>query len=254
MTRKILGVVHLLPLPGSPDFEDIDLVLERARSDTSKYYEAGFDGIIIENFGDMPFEKEARKETIASMAIVANEIRKTFDFTIGINLLRNDPIGAIAIAGVAKCDFVRINVHVGTYVTDQGIIEGNAGKTLRYRRMFPSIKIYADVHVKHAYPLMNLAIEEAALDCWKRGKADALIVTGKRTGGKIDIEELKRVKQTVGCPVFAGSGVGKNNISEILKYADGAIIGSQVKRNNDPNQPVDEVKAKEIIKLVKSSI
>ncbi len=254
MSKKIFGVVHLLPLPGSPNFEDFDSVLERCKIDASKYYLAGFDGIIIENFGDMPFEKVGRKETIASMAIIASEIRKSFDFSIGINLLRNDPIASIAIAGVTKCDFVRINIHVGTYVTDQGIIEGNPGKTLRYKRLFPFIKIYADVHVKHAYPIMNLAIEDVAMDCWKRGKADALIITGKQTGEKIDIEELKRVKQIVECPVFAGSGVDKGNILEILKYADGVIIGSRVKHKNDPNLPVDEVKANEIIKLVNSSL
>ena len=42
-------------------------------------------------------------------------------------------------------------------LTDQGLIEGNAYDTLRFRQQIcPRVKIFADVHVKHAVPLGQL--------------------------------------------------------------------------------------------------
>ena len=55
----MLGVVHLLPLPGSPGYagESLSAIYDRALADGRAYAEAGFDGLIVENHGDVPFLK-----------------------------------------------------------------------------------------------------------------------------------------------------------------------------------------------------
>lgn len=54
--RAPIGMVHLPPLPGSPAWGgSMDEVLERATKDESILDEEGFDGLVVENFGDVPF-------------------------------------------------------------------------------------------------------------------------------------------------------------------------------------------------------
>ena len=43
-----------------------------------------------------------------------------------LRCLRNDAKSALAIAAAANLDFIRVNVHTGAYLTDQGLIEGEA--------------------------------------------------------------------------------------------------------------------------------
>jgi predicted TIM-barrel enzyme len=53
----LIGVVHLLPLPGSPDFAGgVESIYARALADARAYASAGLDGLIVENHGDIPFE------------------------------------------------------------------------------------------------------------------------------------------------------------------------------------------------------
>ncbi|MFT6364570.1 MAG: putative TIM-barrel enzyme, partial [Planctomycetota bacterium] len=53
---RFLGVVHLLPLPGAPLYGgSMEAVLEAAKRDASALAQGGAGGIIVENFGDLPF-------------------------------------------------------------------------------------------------------------------------------------------------------------------------------------------------------
>jgi len=88
----IIGVVHLLPLPGSPGFKgSLQEIIDRALSDAKALLEGGVDGIIMENFGDVPFPKDRiPDESLSAFSIIAHEIRKFLPekFPLGINVLR----------------------------------------------------------------------------------------------------------------------------------------------------------------------
>src|SRR5207302_2882561 len=121
----------------------------------------GAHALCIENFGDIPFTKgKVGPETIAAMAAAGCAIREMVKLPIGFNVLRNDASAALALCAACRGSFIRVNVHAGAMLTDQGLIEGNAYDTLRYRqRLCPEVQIFADVHVKHAVPLGNWSIE-----------------------------------------------------------------------------------------------
>ena len=56
----LIGVVHLLPLPGSPRFPgDMEAIVDRAERDARAYEAGGANAVIVENYGDAPFRKEA---------------------------------------------------------------------------------------------------------------------------------------------------------------------------------------------------
>ena len=251
--KPIIGVVHLPPLIGSPQStQPFYEIRARAFSDAGGLIDNGIDGVIIENYGDVPFQPDSvEPHTVAALALIADEIRARYPQTpIGLNVLRNDAKSAIAIATVTDANFIRVNVHTGAMLTDQGIIQGKAHETLRYRLLLKSeVKIFADIAVKHAVPLAPIDIFASAEDTYHRGLADALIVTGTATGKSTDLDLLKSVKSTVPqASIFAGSGVTTDNLVEVLQYADGVIVGTSIKRDGVTTHEVDPDRVRTLIK------
>jgi len=255
--KPIVGMVHLPPLPGSPKHVGLsfDHILERALEDVKCLERGGIDGLIIENLGDVPYLKtNVGPETISAMAVIVANVAKAVKIPVGVNVLRNDVKAALAIAHVAGGKFIRANVFTDTMVTDQGVIEASAPELLRYRHYLKAdaIKIFADVHGKHGALLSPRAIEQSAMDVAYRGLADALIVTGPRTGIEPKLEGLTRVKKAVpDRPILVGSGVSKENVAKLLKHADGAIVGTSLKVDGVVDNPVDEKRVRALMAAVK---
>lgn len=240
----IIGMVHLPPLPGSPGNAGggVDAVVEHALRDARTLADAGFAALMVENFGDAPFAAErVAAETVAALAIVVREVRRATNRLVGVNCLRNDARSALGVAAVAPADYVRINVHTGIAATDQGMITGRADETLRVRAsLCPGVRIFADVHVKHAVPVNQPDIALAAEETAYRGRADAIIVSGATTGRPADRAALAKVKAAVPDKlVLVGSGATADTIAAILGICDGAIVGSALKPGGDIAAPID---------------
>src|SRR5947199_6974958 len=131
-SHALFGMVHLHALPGAPLFGgSIDEVIGAALRDARAIAGGGCDGIVIENFGDKPFFRgRVPAETVAAMTRVITEIAREVTLPVGVNVLRNDALSALAIAAAAGAAFIRINIHMGAMLTDQGIIESTAAETL----------------------------------------------------------------------------------------------------------------------------
>jgi membrane complex biogenesis BtpA family protein len=241
--KILIGVVHLRPLPGSPRWRGgLEAVLAAAVTDARAYERGGAHALFVENFGDVPFTKAGvGPETVAAMAAAGRAIRGAVSLPIGFNVLRNDARAGLALCAACGGSFIRVNVHTGAMITDQGIIEGQACETLRYRgRVCPETFIFADVHVKHAVPLGPQSIEIAARDTLERGLADALIISGVGTGAAAEMSDVERVRRACpGARIFLGSGVTAANVRDYLPAADGFIVGSSLKRDGRVNNPVD---------------
>jgi hypothetical protein len=256
--RKVLiGVVHLAPLPGSPRWAgNLAAGIKTAVADAKAYEQGGAHAVFIENFGDVPFTKSAvGPETIAAMSALGCAIRAAVKLPIGFNVLRNDARAALALCAACGGDFIRVNVHSGAMLTDQGLIEGDAFATLRYRQVIcPQAEIFADVHVKHAVPLGDWTLEDSAHDTLDRGLADGLIISGVGTGHAADPEDVRRVRQA--CPtarILLGSGVTRENAGQFLPFADGFIVGSSLKKSGKLANPVDAKRVAALAKVMKSA-
>jgi len=53
--KPVIGMVHLKPLPGSPNSLPFSEVLEHALEDAEALVTNEIDGLIVENFMDSPF-------------------------------------------------------------------------------------------------------------------------------------------------------------------------------------------------------
>ncbi|WP_297508496.1 BtpA/SgcQ family protein [Thermococcus sp.] len=249
--KPLIGMVHLRPLPGSYLYDgNFDALIESALRDAKTIEKAGFDAIMVENFGDVPFPKYVDKTTVAAFTAVAKEIRDEISLPLGINVLRNDGIAAYSIAYAVKADFIRVNVLSGVAYTDQGIIEGIAHELAKLRKLLPSkIQVFADVHVKHAVHFGDF--EDSLRDTVERGLADAVIVSGKATGKPVDIERLALAKRISPVPVLVGSGTTYGNLPELWKYADGFIVGTWIKRKGKVENEVSLERARKLAELAK---
>jgi membrane complex biogenesis BtpA family protein len=247
---RLIGMVHLGPLPGSPGYRnDLDAVVDAAEADAVALADAGFEAVIVENYGDAPFfADDVPNATVAAMTRAVGAVSESTGLVTGVNILRNDASAALAIAAATGAGFIRANVLSGTMYTDQGPIVGRAAEIARLRRQLcPEVAIVADVFVKHATPPPGLTIENAARDLAERGGADAVVVSGTGTGRPLDLDELIRVRAAIDVPVLAGSGVTSETVAEILSIATGAIVGSATKVDGIAAAPVDPIRAASLI-------
>ena len=243
-------MVHLEPLPGAPGFGgSMDIVLDRALTDARALVEAGFDGIMVENFGDAPFfADDVPKVSIAAMALAIAEVASA-GLPTGVNVLRNDALGGLAIAAATNASFIRVNVLSGMMYTDQGPIIGQAARIARTRReLCPGTAIIADVFVKHATPPAGLSLVDATNDLVERAGADAVVVSGAGTGSPTDLDDLRSVSEHSHLPVYVGSGATVETIAKILAIGDGAIVGSATKIDGIATKPVDPERAAAIVR------
>ncbi len=252
----VLGVVHLLPLPGSPRAESMDAVIARALRDTRTWVQGGVDGLVLENYGDAPFHPESVPPvTVAAMARVLESLRVEVSIPLGVNVLRNAAQAALSLAAVFDLAFVRVNVHCGATVTDQGLIEGRADATLRLRASLPGHPlILADAGVKHGRPLAPRPLEEEAADLWERGGADAVLLTGTATGAPVSPDDWGRVRASVpDTPLLLASGVTPETIRQTREEAAGWIVGTWAKEGQQTAQAPQRDRVEALVSAARSN-
>ncbi len=250
---KIYGMVHLLPLPGSPFYNgDRDTVLRHALSDADKLVRGGVNGFIVENYGDSPFAIRPSWETIDFMKEIVCVLREKYpEIEIGVNVLRNAGIDALNIAAECKADFIRVNAYIEPVWAPEGLLYPIAHQLLRLRnKVSPGVKIYVDINVKHSKPILSFigALENARI----RGHPDAIIVTGHATGKKTDpLKVFLAKKYMKNIPVIVGSGVTVDNIGSYISIADGVIVGTYLKKDGIVYNPVDEKRVRTLVNRAK---
>jgi len=256
--RKVLiGTIHSLPLPGSPKYsnQSLDAIYEFAIQEGIRYREGGFHGLLVENAWDLPFSKpdDLGYETAAAMAVMTKLVRAEVGLPVGVNILANGIVAALAVAKASGGSFVRANQWANAYVANEGILEGPAPAATRYRARIHAhdVKVFADVHVKHGSHAITAdrSLPEQARDA-EFFDADVLIATGQRTGSATDIDEIRGIQEGTQLPVIVGSGVTVDNAAELLSIADGAIVASWVKEGGNWWQPVSIDRALQLVAAV----
>jgi membrane complex biogenesis BtpA family protein len=251
----IVGMLHALPLPGSPEYTgDFGAVHSALLRDAEALVAGGVDGLMLENFGDTPFYPERVPAiTVAAMTSLASDLRRRFAIPLGINVLRNDGRSALAVAVACGASFIRVNVLCGARVADQGVLQGIAHDLLRDRANLraKAIQIWADVDVKHSAALAERPLSDEVHDLIDRGNADAVIVSGAATGSPIDLNALRMIKDAArSTPVLIGSGVTAESVWGLAPLANGVIVGSSLKRDGNVKNPVEIDRVRQFVEAV----
>ena len=258
--KAVIGVVHSLPLPGAPSYDGMPMadVTAFAVDEARRYADGGVDGLIVENHGDIPFAKPEHlgPETAACMAVMTAAVVQAVKLPVGVNVLANGAVQAIAVAVAAGAVFVRVNQWANAYVANEGFVEGPAAEATRFRARLHgrAIRIFADVHVKHGAHAITAdrSIAELARDV-EFFDADAAIATGQRTGDAATIEELRTIAAGTALPVLVGSGVNPDNVGDIFGVADAVIVASYLKQDGVWWNPVDPARLRRFMAAVEQA-
>lgn len=259
-------MVHLEPLPGAPRWgKDLAAVEKAALADTEALVAGGVDAVMLENFADVPFWPDrVPPTTVAAMAVIAASLRRRFpELVLGINVLRNDAAAALAVAVAVGAAFIRVNVHTGAALTDQGLLQGRAHRTLRLRRELGvdpaaagggAVGILADLRVKHARPLADGPLADEAPDLRQRGLADGVIVSGSATGAPVAMTDLQTARRALpDCPLLVGSGATERSVAEQVRWVDGFIVGTSLQVTQAGRRMVSMEKVSRFVAAVKAA-
>jgi len=239
---RLIGMVHLLALPGCPRPAPVRGMVARAVADAKAWARGGADALLVENFGDRPFHPDrVPPETVAAMSRALAEVARAVDLPVGVNVLRNDAASALALAAAHELAFLRVNVLAGVAVADQGLLVGRAHETLRQRAALRCrALILADLRVKHARPLVERPLADEARDLVRRAGADALLLTGPATGRPPDLEPLRALAAALpATPLLLASGVDAAVVAATRTRVAGWIVGTWAKRGGRVEAPPD---------------
>ena len=251
--KPVIGMIHLLPLPGAPRYGgSMEEIEQAAMQDLYALEAGGADAAIIENFGDVPYDPEISIMTFAAMCAVAAKVKEKASIPIGINVQYNCTEHEWALAYAIGADFIRVEAFVENRVGTHGLVLAAAPKLMRQKGLYPSnTLIFADINTKHTMPLHDQPIELSVHEAVDSG-ADALIVTGILTGVNPTEEDLRDIKAvSAGVPVLLGSGINVYNAAGFFRTADGAIVGSSLKMEGKVENRVDSERVAKFVEAIK---
>ena len=254
-TKPIIAMVHLPALPGSPLYDSklgLDYILDSAEKDLSVLQNSGVDAIMFGNENDRPYEFNVNQATTASMAYIIGSLKKKINVPFGVNVLF-DPMSSIALAASTGAHFVR-EVFTGSYASDMGMWNTDAGKAMRYRDSLnrKDLLMFYNISAEFAYSLDRRSVAERSKSTVFSSIPDAILVSGQITGELANLNDLKEVSLIIpDTPVLVNTGVNIDNIETILKISDGVIIGSSLKIDGDTWNSVDPKRASDFMQKVK---
>lgn len=253
LNKPVIGMVHLPPLPGSPGYGGKPLaeIVQFALQEAEALQEGGVDAVLVENFNDYPYPTgRVPTPTMIAMAVVAHRVKEALDIPVGVNLLFNDTEDELYLAWCLGLDFIRVEGFVDLLLSDMGPLLPAAPDLMRLRHALGAegIAILADVQGKYTYALPVRDLFESARDALERGRADAVILTGARTGEVAPLEIVRDLKEKLPeAKVILGSGVTPASLPKLLAVADGAIVGSYFKREGKVHNSVDLKRVRELM-------
>ena len=255
--KPVIAMVHLAALPGTPLYDangGLDAIIAGAARDLDALQKAGVDAVMFGNENDRPYEFAVDTASTATMAYVIGRLRPEITVPFGVNVLW-DPMSTMALAAATGAAFAR-EIMTGTYASDMGPWTPDAGKALRYRDRLgrKDLAVLYNVSAEFAWSLDRRSLADRARSAVFSSIPDAVLVSGAITGEAAAMSDLEAVKQELpDTPVLANTGVKHETVADILKVADGCIVGSSLKVDGNTWNPVDPDRATEFMRIARAA-
>lgn len=255
-SKVIIGMVHFPALPGFTLYDDekgIEGIVARVREDLHALQEGGIDAVMFCNENDRPYTLRADPATVAVMARTIGQLLGEIRVPFGVDVLW-DPKAALAVAKATGGKFIR-GILTGAFVSDMGWWDTAVGEVYRYRKLIDAlgVKVFFNISAEFASPMDRRPLEEIAKSVVFSSLADAVLVSGPMTGVPPSRETVARVKEAVGdTPVLVNTGVNQENVAEFLEVADGAIVGTSLKKGGVTWNPVDVERVRSFMERVEA--
>ncbi len=222
-----------------------DAILAPVARDLEILQEAGVDGVLFCNEKDYPYQLKVGPEVAAAMAATVGRLRDRITVPFGVNLLW-DPMASLAVARATGARFIR-EVLTGVYESDLGIIQPNIGDISAYRVAIGAadVALFDNISPEFSSPLGHTLRGRSGP---RRGLPGHGRDPDQRLGrrqphghGRISWRPRRRRPRLRSSPIRASCA---DRIAEIMKVADGAIVGTSLKVDGITWNPVDPKRAR----------
>jgi membrane complex biogenesis BtpA family protein len=255
--KPVIAMVHLGALPGAPLHDaqaGLPGLVAAARADLGALQRAGFDAIMFGNENDRPYEFKVDVASTATMAYIIGQLRAEITLPFGVNVLW-DPMSSVALAAATGARFVR-EIFTGTYASDMGPWTPDAGAAMRYRQRLGrgDLAMLYNVSAEFADSLDRRPLADRARSAVFSSIPDAVLVSGQITGEAAAMTDLEAVKRALpDTPVLANTGVKHATIGDVLRVADGCVVGSALKVDGHTWNAIDPDRATEFMALARAA-
>lgn len=230
--KVIIGLVHLLPLPGTPFHErgNEQRSLDKAVADAVALYEGGADGCLIQTVDRIyPVGEEVDYARLAAMSVIVKTVSQAIgpEFQVGVQIMWNALRASLAVAHVCGGSFLRCTAFVGSTMTPAGIAEADPIAFHTYRRQIGAddIRLVAEVDSMHFQWLHGQQSVADVADLAQRAGAHAVeIAHADEAANARLVGEIKEAHPDL--PVILGGFTNHENVARRLAAADGAFVGS----------------------------
>jgi len=254
--KAIIGMVHLGALPGTPLYDargGMAAIRDGVRRDLDALQSGGIHAVMFCNENDRPYRLDADLASVAAMADVVASVRGELSVPFGVDLLW-DPKATLAVAAATGAAFAR-EIYAGAFAGDFGLWVRTAGDAFRYRREIGAegVRLLFNINAEFAAQLAPRPIAEVARSIVFSSSPDALCVSGPITGQEVDATGLAEVARAVagsGVPILVNTGFREANAAALLRHADGAVVGSSLKRDGITWNPVDPARVVALMAVV----
>jgi membrane complex biogenesis BtpA family protein len=248
-------MAHFKPLPLDPKYlssSDVRQAAQFLLQDIEALQEGGVDGIMLSNEGSLPWMFNPEPVTAVAMAALIGHVRHTIHVPFGVHVIWS-PMATLDLAAATGADFAW-EVFTGVYASDFGLWNTNVGETARHQRKIhaESVRLLFEVVPEAAVYLGNRSIKDQVRSTIFNARPDALCIAGLKPGEAASLDGVIAVKELKPeIPVLVSTGVKVSNVTAQLSVADGAIVGSALKRDGNLWNPVDSERVKALMQIVK---
>jgi hypothetical protein len=229
--KVVLGMVHLLPLPGTPFYQEgnMEQALEKAVADAQALFQGGADGCLIQTVDRVyPPGDEADYARVAAMAAIVKAVADATGptFQIGVQIMLNALQASVAVAKVCNGSFLRCTALVGATLSASGMIEARPHDFLTYRARIGAnhIKLIAEVQSRHFQWLGDRPTAEVARMAARMGAHAVEVAHADEDTNARLVREIKQAMPNL--PVILGGYTTHENVARRLAEADGAFVGA----------------------------
>ena len=253
VAKPLIAMCHLAGLPGRPRHDTaggMGAVVESLSRDVEALQEAGVDGLLFCNENDIPYQLSVGPEIPAAMAAAVAQVQHLVRLPFGVNILW-DPKASIALARATGASFVR-EVFTGVFETDMGLMAPQFGDQAGYRHAIGAddVAIFANITPEFGRSVSSRSVADRARGASYMG-VDAILISGVQAGIAADLSDLAEAKAaSPDTPVLANTGVNHDNVADILRIADGVVVGTSLKAAASTWNPVDPDRASRMAELV----
>jgi membrane complex biogenesis BtpA family protein len=209
----------------------------------------GIQTAVVENMFDVPYAIVPDLETIIAKSYVLGYLKDKTNINLGVNVQATSGTEEMSTASICGVDFIRAETFVEMRMNSAGLMQNMCAELTRKKHaLHSSVRIIADINVKHSSPVIQQPIDRLNHQAIEAGP-DRIILTGLATGSARTVSDAEIYKKICGdTSLYIGGGVNTSNIRELMHYADGAIVGSSIKVDGKVENPVDIERVKDLIR------